>query len=92
MVLLQKTWYGSWAARAASRAFCCRETGDRGAIVYRYDPQGRLILVRALDDASLGTPIAYGIDGTPHTEAFTADFGARGNPDGLSACFAAPEN
>jgi YD repeat-containing protein len=49
---------------------------DGDALAYRYDSAGRLILVRRLDDTDLGTPIAYGTDGTPYTEALTAHFGA----------------
>jgi hypothetical protein len=51
-------------------------TGDRTAIAYRYDTQGRLMLVRALDESSLGSPIAYDGAGKPIDDPFTANFGA----------------
>ncbi|HRF74726.1 MAG TPA: Ig-like domain-containing protein, partial [Accumulibacter sp.] len=50
--------------------------GGATAIAYRYDAAGRLILVRQLDAADLGTPIAYTADGQPVGEPLAANLGA----------------
>ncbi|WP_291995607.1 tandem-95 repeat protein [Candidatus Accumulibacter sp. ACC003] len=49
---------------------------DASTLSYRYDSAGRLIVVRRLDDADLGTPIAYDAAGQPLSDALTANLGA----------------
>ncbi|MCB1943385.1 MAG: putative Ig domain-containing protein, partial [Candidatus Accumulibacter sp.] len=50
--------------------------GQAVAIAYRYDSAGRLILVRHLDGADPGTPLAYTAAGQPVSEPPSARLGA----------------
>ncbi|MHB8166023.1 MAG: dockerin type I domain-containing protein, partial [Sulfuricella sp.] len=55
------------------------EGRGEGAIAYKYDTQGRLILARKLNDSGLGTPYAYGNQGELLTDTLTANLGAAVN-------------
>ena len=53
--------------------------GENASIVYRYDAQGRLALVRNLNSDDLGTSLAYDNQGELFTDTITAKLGSAVN-------------
>jgi len=53
--------------------------GELRSVVYRYDAQGRLLVVRPLDADNLGTPYGYDAQGKPYTDTITANLGTAAN-------------